>query len=138
MAVSKTSEYALRAVAWLASNGDEPKTTQQIADATHIPPSYLPKVLQPLVRAGFVSGQRGVRGGYSLSCDPARLRLLEVVECIAPVAHPPGGGDDHASAPCKLSVLLSELEEQCRQRLAGLSVASLVERAPQACGGPGV
>ena len=65
MALTQTAEYALRAVIWLAQNPGSPQTTSRIADATHVPASYLPKVLQPLVRAGLLNGQRGIGGGYT-------------------------------------------------------------------------
>ncbi|MEM8864748.1 MAG: Rrf2 family transcriptional regulator [Planctomycetota bacterium] len=85
MAVSQTAEYALRAVVWLAQKPGEPQTTQQLADGTQVSPSYLPKVLQPLGRAGILTSQRGINGGYTLARDPDGLTLLEIVNCVDPV-----------------------------------------------------
>ena len=56
---SQTVEYALRTVVWLASQGGEPRTTQQIAKATKIPAGYLAKVLQSLGRARIVTRRGG-------------------------------------------------------------------------------
>ena len=70
LSVSQTAEYALRAVVWLAHKPGECQTTTQLADGTLVSPSYLPKVLQPLGRAGILSSQRGIRGGYALRRDP--------------------------------------------------------------------
>ena len=54
--LSQTSEYALRAVVWLAdSPGSKPVGVQPIAAGTQVPASYLPKVLQGLTRAGLVN-----------------------------------------------------------------------------------
>jgi len=85
MALTQTAEYALRAVVWLAQHPGEPQTTQQIADATQVPFSYLPKVLQPLVRSGLIAGQRGLRGGYTLCRDAAEISLLDVVQQVDPI-----------------------------------------------------
>ncbi len=85
MSVSQTAEYALRAVIQLAQRPQAAQTTQQLADATMVPQSYLPKVLQPLTRTGMVSAQRGSNGGYRLNRDPRALSVLEVVNCVDPV-----------------------------------------------------
>ncbi len=85
MVLSQTVEYALRAVVWLAQNPGVPQTTQAIAESTKVSPSYLPKVLQPLIRSGIVTGQRGLHGGYILEADPDTLTLLEVVNAVDPI-----------------------------------------------------
>ena len=77
--VSQTSEYALRAVACLARRPGEPMTTQQVAVASRVPAGYLAKILQALARAGIVSGQRGLGGGFLLARRPDQLTLLDVV-----------------------------------------------------------
>lgn len=82
MQLSQTAEYALRAVVFLAEHRGEAQTTQQIAEGCRVPAGYLSKVLQPLARAGVVSAQRGLGGGYVLEQDPATLTLLEVVSAV--------------------------------------------------------
>lgn len=82
---SRTLEYALRAAVYLGGMYGRPTTAQQIADATHVPLSYLPKVLQQLVRANLVTGTRGLHGGYVLCRAPASVSILDVVNAIEPV-----------------------------------------------------
>jgi Rrf2 family protein len=82
---SQTVEYALRAVVQLASAGEEPQTTEQIARATKVPQAYLSKVLQSLVQAGIVRSQRGIGGGMALVRPPAALTILEVVNAVDPI-----------------------------------------------------
>ena len=82
---SQTVEYALRAVAFLASQSPDARNTEQIAKATKVPPAYLSKVLQNLGKAGIVRSQRGLHGGFSLVKDPADLTILEVVEVVDPI-----------------------------------------------------
>ena len=64
--LSQSVEYALRAVVYLACEG-EPRMTAQVAEATQVPAAYLSKVLQGLSRAGIVRSQRGIGGGMSWS-----------------------------------------------------------------------
>ena len=63
--ISRTAEYALRAVVMLGSNPRRPRTTQQIAEQTQVPSGYLSKVLQALGRAGLVERSEACTGGLS-------------------------------------------------------------------------
>jgi Rrf2 family protein len=82
---SQTVEYALRAVAHLAYEAPSPRTTEQVAEATRVPPAYLSKVLQALSRGGIVKSQRGVGGGMSLARPAEELTILEVVNAVEPI-----------------------------------------------------
>lgn len=83
--ISRTVEYALRAVVYLAGQSPQPRTTDQVARATRVPKAYLSKVLQGLVRAGVVHSQRGIGGGMGLVKPPAELTILEVVNAVEPI-----------------------------------------------------
>jgi Rrf2 family protein len=83
--LSQTVEYALRAVVYLAGEGDGPASTAAVAAATKVPPAYLAKVLQALVKAGIVHARRGVGGGVSLAKSPNELTILEVVNAVDPI-----------------------------------------------------
>jgi Rrf2 family protein len=85
MQMSQTAEYALRAAVWLGQHAGDPQTTQQIAEGCQMPVSYLAKVLQPLTRAGILSAQRGLGGGYVLVRSPDELTLLDVINAVEPV-----------------------------------------------------
>jgi hypothetical protein len=50
--LSRTTEYALRAIVWLSDHPESSVTGQAIAAATQVPPDYLAKVMQCLVRCG--------------------------------------------------------------------------------------
>jgi Rrf2 family protein len=77
--ISQAAEYALRSLLCLAeSPPGTAMTTQQIAGRTRVPSGYLAKILQTLARAGLLSSQRGVNGGFSLAADLDRVTLLEV------------------------------------------------------------
>jgi Rrf2 family protein len=82
---SQTVEYALRAVVHLADQAPDGRTTEQIATITRVPKAYLSKVLQGLCKAGIVQSQRGLGGGMTLTKDPAKLTILEVVNAVEPI-----------------------------------------------------
>ncbi len=82
---SQTAEYALRAVVSLADSGDQPLTTQQIADMTQVPLDYLSKVMQSLGRGGLVESQRGKHGGFRLTRPANRVTILDVMNAVDPL-----------------------------------------------------
>ena len=82
---SKKVEYALRAVAYLASKSSGAWAVEQIAVTTKVPQPYLAKVIQELVHAGIVKSQRGIGGGITLAKSAAELTMLEVVNAVDPI-----------------------------------------------------
>jgi Rrf2 family transcriptional regulator, nitric oxide-sensitive transcriptional repressor len=82
---SQTTEYALRAVVWLADHPSEPQTAREIAEGMSVPQMYLSKVMQLLVRAGVVRGQRGKSGGFVLAKPVDELSVWEVVNAVEPL-----------------------------------------------------
>lgn len=82
---SQTVEYALRAVVHLADHAPNPRTTEQIAQATLVPKAYLSKVIQGLCHAGVVQSRRGIGGGVALVKSPKDLTILEVVNAVEPI-----------------------------------------------------
>ncbi len=84
--ISQTSEYALRAVVYLAERGDDlPVRVETIGAALGIPANYLSKTLNVLVRAKVVASMRGPTGGFRLAVRPDKLMLLKVVEPFDPM-----------------------------------------------------
>lgn len=131
MQLSQTAEYALRGVVWLAENVGNPQTAQQIADGCKMPAGYLTKVLQPLAKAGVVSAQRGLGGGYVLERDPAGLSMLEVISAVEPMhrirACPLKIGA-HGSKLCALHRALDEALAMVEQSLGASTIGALLDR----------
>lgn len=82
---SQTAEYALRAMSILAARSPSSMTTEEIADATHVPPAYLSKVLQALRKSDIVHSQRGIGGGVSLAKGPDEITILQIVNAVDPI-----------------------------------------------------
>lgn len=94
MRLSLHTDYALRALIYLASMRQEATTAAAIAGSYRISKNHLVKVLQRLRDLGYVETVRGRGGGVRLSRDPAEIRLgevvrrtenlREIVECFSP------------------------------------------------------
>lgn len=83
--ISQTTDYALRAMVVLGTESQRCWKHSEIAKITQVPPDYLSKVMQSLTRAGLVTSQRGVNGGFTLSRSPSEISVLEVVTAVDPI-----------------------------------------------------
>jgi Rrf2 family protein len=83
--LSQTAEYALRAMAVLASSQGQLVPTTDIAQLGDVPPPYLAKVLQQLAASGLIRGRRGVGGGYMLAQPAGQIMLFDVVAAVSNV-----------------------------------------------------
>ncbi len=83
--LSKTAEYALRAVIYIAQKGTEDSKLgiREIAEGIDSPPSFTAKILQSLTRNNkVVSSVRGPNGGFYLSDKARKLPVRAVLEAV--------------------------------------------------------
>ena len=73
------TDYGLRVLMRLAGAPERSFTTDQIATEFAISRNHLTKVVQDLVRFGYVAAQRGKGGGLRLARPAEDIRLGEVV-----------------------------------------------------------
>ena len=128
--ISQTSEYALRAIVYLAMNPGA-FTTQQISATTKVPASYLSKVMQSLVRAQLVQSQRGLGGGFVLTKSPAEINILEVLNAVDPIQRIrtcPLGLKAHGTTLCALHKKLDDATEIIERTFADTTIAELLAR----------
>jgi Rrf2 family protein len=79
MWISGTTQYALRAVLFVAEHGtNEPVRVDAIAAALNVPRNYLSKTLHSLARANVLRSGRGPRGGFQLADPPDEISLARV------------------------------------------------------------
>jgi Rrf2 family protein len=112
----------------------------RLAEFHDLPPAYLAKHLQALSRAGIVTADRGVKGGYRLARAPAEISLLHIVLAIegeqpafrCTEIRQRGPCPAPASAcrkACPIAHAFLEAEAAWRQALAGVTIAEMKEVA---------
>src|ERR1039458_10151116 len=81
--LTKKTDYGLISLKHLAVNRAKGSASaKELADAYRIPVPMLAKVLQKLVRDGFLVSEQGSNGGYKLARDPGSITALEVIRAI--------------------------------------------------------
>lgn len=140
--LTKKADYGLISLKHIAVFGkDRPASTKEMAEAYGIPAPILSKVLQRLVREGFLLSEQGVNGGYRLARDPSRITALEVIRAIdGPVLltncfsrH----GECEISECCNVREPLRKVHERIQQLLESITIADLSEDTPPGEAGAG-
>lgn len=75
-------EYGVHCLLWLASAGDTPLSSRDLADLQGISHSFLAKIFPKLEKAGIVRASEGVRGGYQLARPPEAISVLQIIDAI--------------------------------------------------------
>ncbi len=93
MKATKRTQYALRAMIYLAKEEGVVSSVRVIATQEDISPDYLEKIFTRLEKAGLVVSYKGASGGYLLSRSASKITLkdiftateepLAVVSCIS-------------------------------------------------------
>jgi Rrf2 family cysteine metabolism transcriptional repressor len=123
LSITSKSPYAVAALAELARGaGAGPVPIGEIARRRDVPAQFLEQLFAVLRRAGVLSSQRGVKGGYSFARDPATVSVLEVVELLdGPLGRNAEG-------------VFADAARATREVLAATTIADVVEREAHAAG----
>ncbi len=138
--LTKKADYGLMALKFLAeqaqpANGrlahSASASAKAIAEAYHIPPQLLAKILQTLTRAGILVSTAGTNGGYSLARPAAEINAFEVIRAIdGPLfitscitIH--GTCDLHGT--CTIKEPLRKVNDSIKDMLSGIRIADLAE-----------
>ena len=81
MRITQESDYALRILTALAEH-DGVVDANSLSEETSVTLRFTLKILNKLVKNGFVSSYKGVKGGYKLKLPTEQITLRSVIELI--------------------------------------------------------
>lgn len=138
MLLTQTAEYALRAMATLATLAPgEAMRAVDLAEKTGIPVHYLSKIMRRLVLRRLVTSRKGHGGGFALGRPPAKITFAEILkvdpyfESTTECAF--GWGNCSKHSPCLLHSTWSQLKEAFQAWASTTTLASV--RDGQLAGG---
>ena len=80
--LTKRTDLAFRALTAIDSDAGHRLNGATLAEALDITTHYLPHVMAPLTRSGWIMSTSGPRGGYALVINLDDITLLELVEAV--------------------------------------------------------
>jgi len=141
--LTKKADYGLMALKYLAEqqtlaasirNGANPaQSAKDIAEAYHIPPQLLAKILQTLAKAGLLVSHAGTNGGYSLARSAHEITAFEVIRAIdGPLfitscitIH----GTCDLAGHCTIKEPLRKVNDSIKDLLNGIRISDLIDPA---------
>ncbi|HEY9139175.1 MAG TPA: Rrf2 family transcriptional regulator [Terriglobus sp.] len=137
--LTKKADYGLMALKYLAeqtmlsgkTGAASAQSAKDIAEAYHIPPQLLAKILQTLTRQGVLVSHAGTNGGYALARSAAEISAFEVIRAIdGPLfitscitIH----GTCDLAGHCTIKEPLRKVNDSIKDLLSGITIADLAE-----------
>lgn len=126
--ITRRADLAVRAMRELGASPDRLKA-QVLAETLDTTPGFVPQVIGPLVKAGWVRSEPGPTGGYVLVVPLDRLSVLDVIEAVdgptddgrCVVADTACDGD----LPCVMHEAWTRARHELMRTLGSISMASL-------------
>jgi Rrf2 family protein len=119
------------ALQYIASQKDKVLPAKEIAEALNISFEFLSKLLQQLNKAGIITSQQGIKGGYVFAMNPDLLTVSDVItifegesgiiDCIS------NAEEEHCYRldNCSLRKPMIKIQDQINNVLKSTSIAQL-------------
>jgi Rrf2 family protein len=135
--LTKKADYGLMALKYLAEQTNTShgaQSAKDIAEAYHIPPQLLAKILQTLAKAGILISHAGTNGGYALARAAEDISAFEVIRAIdGPLfitscitIH----GTCDLAGHCTIKEPLRKVNDSITNLLSQLYISDLIENEP--------
>jgi Rrf2 family protein len=136
--LTKKADYGLMALKYLAEQtalsaptSRAAQSAKDIAEAYHIPPQLLAKILQTLAKSGLLHSHAGTNGGYSLARSAHNITAFEVIRAIdGPLfitscitIH----GTCDLAGHCTIKEPLRKVNDSIKDLLNGIRISDLIE-----------
>ena len=126
--ISRRADLAVRAVLALGATNERVKAGD-LARQLDTTAGFVPQIVGPLVKRGWVRSDPGPRGGYSVGAGIEQLTVLDVIEAVdgptdlgrCVVADQPCGGAPH----CALHLAWGRARHELLDQLAQVSLEEL-------------
>ncbi len=131
--ITRNTDYALRAVCFIAKKKNKIVSVPELVKALKIPRPFLRKLLQVLNKEGILRSHKGLGGGFLLGRPANRILLVDLIkvfqgklklnECFLKKMPCPSTGT------CILRKKIINIERYVIRELDSITIASLLKGA---------
>lgn len=133
MTFSKTTEYALRTLALMASQEKELYSSDYLHTQLNIPKKYLQRLLTDLSKNGLITSIRGKFGGYSFARSIDQIFLSDIIEAVEGFKTTPscffGFSECALDDPCAMHEVWEKSQTELIDTLSTTKLSELVKKS---------
>lgn len=133
MRFSRTTEYALRTLAFMSQAEKRPYSSRALHRQLRIPQKYLQRLLTDLTKHRLIDSTRGRAGGYVIAKGLKKITLLDVVEAVEGFERDPrcffGFSTCPLKTPCTMHDRWSKQHRALLRLLTNTRLADLIAGA---------
>ncbi len=82
MILTKTTEYAVRVLAFMANSKKSLLSARYLHEQLSIPYKYLTRIMTDLAKNGYLLSVKGREGGYKIVKDLKNISLADIVQSV--------------------------------------------------------
>ncbi len=136
--LSQKAKYALKALAYLAQNGQNgPVLMSIISTEKNIPIRFLENIFHELKKEGYLISYRGRQGGYALAKPANEITAAQILRVVSgPIALLPCASinfyrscDDCHEGTCGLRKLVTETRDAVLKIMENRTLNDLIDQA---------
>jgi len=135
MRITNSSEYAIRALVFMAKNPQTSYSATELYTKVDAPLKFLAKILQKLAKEKILSSQRGVKGGFKIAVPLEKLTILDIIEAVdGPIALNKcliSGYDCTREALCPVHPIWEEAQLKLKEILKQKTLAEIIKELPK-------
>jgi len=129
--LTKQTDYAIRALIYLALNKDGFVSTSKISKSERIPYQFLRRILQTLCKKELVESKEGAAGGVRIKTAAKNIRIIDIIKYFQ--------GNIQLSScmfrrrlcenrnKCVLRARLKKIENLIVEQFEDITIASLID-----------
>lgn len=128
--ITKDTDYAVRAICFIAQDGEKVVSVSKLVKELKIPRPFLRKLMQRLNKTGILNSYKGKGGGFSLGRSADKIFLVDLIKifqgplkinnCIIKKNICPD------TSSCLLKQKIKDIEKQIVAHLDAINIASLL------------
>ena len=126
--LSRKADYAMLIVSYLHAR-PEGGNARAIAERFGLSRPFVANILKELCHRGYVVSHRGVKGGYRIAREPARITIEEIIRALeGPIAITEcieGGSDCEIEGTCPVRTNWQRINAAVKDALAAIPLSEM-------------
>lgn len=132
MTFSKTTEYALRVLAFMAGDKELMYSANSLHKQLKIPKKYLQRLMTDLTKSGLITSVKGKYGGYLLTKSIKKIYLSEIIDAVEGFKNTPtcffGFNECALDEPCAMHDVWAKSQAELIKILSKTKLEEIVKK----------